>query len=571
MTRKEWPLYLFLVLSVAFAYLAAVMARNVSGIYLWLLLPSLVCGFVTYLFYRWNHRYKQLQKLRATWGEEQKDKRWKAEEAALLFEGMPQNETDIDDRTWHDLNMDFLFPKLDRTLTWPGQQRLYQMLRTPQIRDLSCLEQRKIFIKTLHENQGLREDIQMQLNTMDGRIGSGLATLLWQKPAITPVHSLKLYRLMYVVALLSPLLVILSSRYVFLILLIFQLNMYLHFSVQKEIKSYFEAVRSLGQLIRVGKGVSAIESNVLDSLLQEVRTTTRNVLGFAKIVRHVGVESSDPLLGAALQYSSIFFLSEVRGFYRALDFIEENRDDLQRLFLAIGELDALQSIASYRISLPYYSEPVFVQDQKFQVTEAYHPLLEEPVSNSVVVKDKGILVTGSNMSGKSTFLRMVGLNALLAQTIVTSLSTEYVACPVQLITSIGRADNVVEGKSYYLEEALGVRRVLDALNDDIVTLAIFDELFRGTNSEERIFAATQVLNYLISRNALVFVATHDLELVELLEQSYESVHFSEQVSELGLEFDYKLKKGPATTKNAIALLRYLEYPKEITDPRVPLD
>ena len=123
----------------------------------------------------------------------------------------------------------------------------------------------------------------------------------------------------------------------------------------------------------------------------------------------------------------------------------------------------------------------------------------------------------------------------------------------------------VEGKSYYLEEALGVRRVLDALNEEIVTLAIFDELFRGTNSEERIFAAWRVMEYLINRNAMVFVATHDLELTELLEQSYTSVHFSERVGDMGLEFDYKLKKGPATTRNAIALLRYLEYPKEITD------
>ena len=196
--------------------------------------------------------------------------------------------------------------------------------------------------------------------------------------------------------------------------------------------------------------------------------------------------------------------------------------------------------------------------------DAYHPLLEQPVSNSIEVREQGVLITGSNMSGKSTFLRTVGLNALLGQTIYTCTARAYVGCPLRLLTSIGRADNVVEGKSYYLEEALSVLRIVDAITPAITTLVILDELYRGTNSEERIFAARRVLEYLAKRNALVLVATHDLELTDFFAYQYRSMHFSEQVGQLGLEFDYKLKKGPATTRNAIALLRYLGYPEEIT-------
>ena len=563
MRKGEWPLYLFLLLSGFFLYATAVLAKNVSLAYLWLLGPSLVWGLLAYLFYRQNYRQKQLQKIRQTWGKEEKSRERKFDEISFLFRSMPKAQGDIDDRTWHDLNMDIVFSHLDRTFTWPGQQRLYQMLRIQET--LSALEERKGFIRVFQENKEQREKIQLELNAMDPRIGSALAILLWDSPVITPVHSMNLYRFMYGLALLAPFLLTLGPKYFFLVLLIFQANMYLHFSVQKEIKSYFEGVRSLGQLINVGKGLGTVESKELQPLLQTVNSSARNVQAYLKIVRHVGVESTDPMMGTFLQYFSIFFLAEVRGFYRALEFIEKNRSDLRRLFLAIGELDALQSVASYRTSLAYYSEPLFTKEHEFRLSEAYHPLLQEPVSNSISVTDKGVLVTGSNMSGKSTFLRTVGLNALFAQTIVTCLAKQYVACRVQLITSIGRADNVVEGKSYYLEEALGVRRVLDALNEEIVTLAIFDELFRGTNSEERIFAAWRVMEYLINRNAMVFVATHDLELTELLEQSYTSVHFSERVGDMGLEFDYKLKKGPATTRNAIALLRYLEYPKEITD------
>ena len=157
------------------------------------------------------------------------------------------------------------------------------------------------------------------------------------------------------------------------------------------------------------------------------------------------------------------------------------------------------------------------------------------------------------------------MNVLLGQSIATCPAKVYRGCPLRLMTSIGRADNIIEGRSYYLEEALSVLRIVEKVNEEMTTLVIFDELYRGTNSEERIFAARRVLEYLVRRNALVLTATHDLELTSLLEAEYTSFHFSERVGELGLEFDYKLKEGPATTKNAIALLRHLGYPAEITN------
>jgi len=203
----------------------------------------------------------------------------------------------------------------------------------------------------------------------------------------------------------------------------------------------------------------------------------------------VGVESTDPLLYMFQQYVTIFYLAEVRGFFRSLSFIDENRDALQRLFLVVGEIDALQSAASFRASLAYYCQPEFVEANGLTLEEAYHPLLSDPVPNSIEVSDRGILITGSNMSGKSTFLRTVGVNVLLAQSIYTCLAKEYRSCPLRLLTSIGRADNVIEGKSYYLEEALSILRVIEALNEELTTLVILDELYRGTNSEERIFAA----------------------------------------------------------------------------------
>ena len=533
--------------------------------YLWLLLPGVGFAVLGYFEYRRLERRKLLSRLRQEWGLEELDKERNYKEISGLFELAPQTDMVIDDRTWHDLNMDIVFSRVDRTFTWPGIQRLYQLMRSPEIKNVGKIGERTAMISDLQTDSKLREDVQVILSKMDARVGSGLCTLLWGNPEVDPVHPLWLYRIMFVLALLSPLLLLVSVRYTIAMLFIFQVNMYLHFKVQKRIRSHFEGVRSLRQLMSISRKMAGIRSECLEKLLSKIRGSLGEVREFTKIVRFVGVETTDPFMHMFQQYFTIFFLAEVRGFYRALEFIEDNREVLQDLFMAVGEVDALQSVASYRDSLEYYCEPYFVRKRGLQLEEAYHPLLSDPIPNSIVAKERGLLITGSNMSGKSTFLRTMGLNVLMAQTIGTCTSKSYQACPVRLLTSIGRSDNVVEGKSYYLEEALSVLRILEVINDDTTTLVIFDELYRGTNSEERIFAAQRVLEYLVCRNSLVFVATHDLELTSLLANSYTSLHYSERVGQLGLEFDYKLKKGPATTKNAIALLRYLGYPKEITD------
>ena len=563
--RRNIRLYALLFLAGFCVYLAILLGREISPAYLWLLLPGSGFGLLSYLEYRRLERKKLLARIRSEWGVKELARDRNFREISALFELAPKADTMIDDRTWHDLNMDIVYSRMDRTFTWPGSQRLYQILRSPAIDELEKNEARSGMISALEADSALREDVQIILSRMGARNGSGLCTLLWRELKAGRVHSLWLYRIMAIVALFSPLMLLVSPRFAVGIVFIFQINMYLHFKVQKQIRAYFEGVRSLRQLLHISRKLGALRSEPLDEILARIREPCGKVQQFTKIVRFVGIETTDPFMHMFQQYFAIFLLAEVRGFYRALDFIKANRQALQDLFLAVGEVDALQSVASYRTSLEYYCEPCFVQERCLELEDAYHPLIQDPVANSISVKDRGVMITGSNMSGKSTFLRTVGLNVLLAQTIGTCTSKSYRACPVRLLSSIGRSDNVVEGKSYYLEEALSVLRVLDVTNDENATLVIFDELYRGTNSEERILAAQRVLRYLAQRNSLVFVATHDLELTSLLGDKYTSLHFRECVSDLGLEFDYKLKKGPATTKNAIALLRYLGYPEEITE------
>ncbi len=177
----------------------------------------------------------------------------------------------------------------------------------------------------------------------------------------------------------------------------------------------------------------------------------------------------------------------------------------------------------------------------------------------------GVLVTGSNMSGKSTFLRTVGVNVVLAQSVNTCLARAYEAPVYQVRSCIGRADDLIAGKSYYLVEVESVLSLVNASESAEPHLFIFDELFRGTNAVERIAAGEAVLHALVSggKPHVVLTATHDGELVDLLRDEYDVYHLGDAIGPDGLTFDYHLTPGPATSRNAIALLKLNGAPESL--------
>jgi len=188
------------------------------------------------------------------------------------------------------------------------------------------------------------------------------------------------------------------------------------------------------------------------------------------------------------------------------------------------------------------------------------------VPNSIALAPPhGVLVTGSNMSGKSTFLRTVGVNVVLAQSIDTCLARRYEAPVYDVRSCIGRSDDLIAGKSYYLVEVESVLALVKASEETQPHLFIFDELFRGTNAVERIAAGEAVLRTLIAegRRHVVLAATHDAELVDLLHDRYVVYHLGDAIGPNGLTFDYRLTPGPATSRNAISLLKLSGAPESL--------
>jgi DNA mismatch repair ATPase MutS len=283
---------------------------------------------------------------------------------------------------------------------------------------------------------------------------------------------------------------------------------------------------------------------------------------------------SGQLGSLVLEYLNLLFCLDANALFFGARELAARGPELLRVIHAVGEVDAAQSVASYRAGVTGWTRPQFAAPGSPSVmTAVRHPLLPDAVPNTIVIDARrGAIITGSNMSGKTTFLRTVGVTTVLAQTINTCLAEEYRSPAFVVRSCIGRADDPSSGKSYYLVEVESVLTLVNWSRTATPHLFLFDELFRGTNAVERIAAGEAVLHALVVPRAgaatcphAVLAATHDQELVDLLRESYAAYHFTDTIDDQGLSFDFRLLPGAATTRNAILLLRLRGAPEDLVE------
>jgi hypothetical protein len=236
---------------------------------------------------------------------------------------------------------------------------------------------------------------------------------------------------------------------------------------------------------------------------------------------------------------------------------------------ALGEVEGLAAVAALAHANPDWSFPkVFAfAPPQIEARALGHPLLApgSRVANDIVIGPPGTLqlISGSNMSGKSTLLRAVGLNVVLAQAGAPVCAASMRCPPLRMHTSIHIHDSLQQGLSYFMAELRQLKVIIDAAERGSVTPAVLylvDELLRGTNSEERIVAARIVARRLLGGDAIGMVTTHDLALFDdpAIAPHIRHYHFSEvfetSMERDGVRFDYRLHAGPATSRNALRLL-----------------
>ncbi|HKQ69653.1 MAG TPA: DNA mismatch repair protein MutS [Polyangiaceae bacterium] len=240
--------------------------------------------------------------------------------------------------------------------------------------------------------------------------------------------------------------------------------------------------------------------------------------------------------------------------------------NVRRWLEVIGEMEALSSLAGFAHDHPDAAWPTLTETPAFDAEALGHPLVPKAtrVRNDVRLRGAGtaLLVTGSNMSGKSTLLRSMGIGAVMAMAGAPVVARRLEISPFELRTSMWARDSLIKGVSHFYAELLKLKRVVDGLSGGRPLFFLLDEILQGTNSRERVIGARSVLRHLLEHGAMGAVSTHDIGLLELspeLDAKLDKVHFEEQVTtENGVSsmtFDYQLRPGVVRSTNALRLMK----------------
>ncbi len=472
----------------------------------------------------------------------------------------------IDDITWNDLNMDDVFKKINNTQSTAGQEVLYDMLRTP-LYNQKILTKRDKVIEYFKNNEKERYEIQFILGKLGKSNEVYITNCLFNKEDNSKSKLLK-FRLLAWLPAISLLLLFLNPICIILTVGFVVLNVFI--SQKNKVKNYdADGFKYMIKLINAAnkikeKNIYEIDENInsIDASLKKLKNIKR---------KRVGIQEKSIMsdMDIFTEYANLVFLRELITYEKVKNTIIKNKEELKHVYEYIGTIDALIAIASFRESLDFYTKPYLKisekkEDNTIEFKDIYHPLVKNPVLNNGNFS-KGVLITGSNASGKSTFIKTIAINAIMAQTIYTCFAKEYKSSYFNIYTSMALKDDIHSSESYYIVEIKSLKRILDQVHNSIPCLCFVDEILRGTNTVERIASSCEVLKNIGNENALCFAATHDVELTYMLDDIFENYHFEESITDNDIKFDYKLHGGRTRTRNAIKLLEFMGYDKNLVE------
>lgn len=492
-------------------------------------------------------------------------------EHIAMYSRRHSEEHQIDDITWNDLHMDDVYRRINTCVSAAGDEYLYYRLRTP-VYDADAAERAEDCVRFFAEHEAQRREVQDMLFDL-GRMGKYSIYEYLDNLDTLGERGNGRYLAGDLLLLMGVLLMFRSLPIGLAVLLVMLCrNIVGYYREYRQIEPYITSFRYINRLLAGAKRMSRRTIPAIAGEQARLAACYRSMRGFIRnsyLIVFTEKGNGNPL-GVLADYLRMTTYLDMIQFNRALRAVREHAGQIDEMVTIFGQIETAIAVGSYRRALGdswcvprlHYERSA---DRRLVAESLYHPLLASPVSNSVQA-DRGVLITGSNASGKSTFLRAVALNALLAQTIHTCPADRYEAPVFRICSSMSLRDDLIGGQSYYMVEIRSIKRILDlvkAAEDGRPVLCFVDEVLRGTNTVERIAASTQIMRALAGGNALCFAATHDVELTKLLEREYDNYHFEERMEADDIVFPYRLLKGPATTRNAIALLGALGYDSRI--------
>jgi DNA mismatch repair ATPase MutS len=465
-----------------------------------------------------------------------------------------------------------IFQWINSCHTYHGRIDLARIMREP-VRDAGIILEKQAAIQELAGKIDWRQ--QLELNGLITDAGKSPDNFLkWSEDKKQTLNNpLLIYciRSLPYISLVAGLIgyLLTDTLVVFSIVYTFQLAIF-GFFYNKTTKAIQSFEKNSALLLVYSRLLDIIEKQHFTSLYAD--KVKKNLHSSKRLSASTILNSISKILNATDIKSSIIYgivnivwLWDLQCVIKA-DRIKKQHGSNFRLWIeTIGVFESLSSLSIIRFEHPNWADPTFKETVLGIKTERMgHPLLHDftRVDNDFSLQPNGTaaIITGSNMSGKSTFLRSVGTNLVLAYAGAPVCAANFECSIMNIYSSMRVNDDLSTKVSTFYAELLRIKKIVEAVKNGETILFLLDELFRGTNSQDRHDGAVAVLHSLLNKKSIGIISTHDMDLCKVAEmnpKTFFNYHFEEQYRDDSISIDYKIKNGPSTTKNAMFLIRMM--------------
>ncbi|OPF52784.1 DNA mismatch repair protein MutS [Clostridium baratii] len=465
-----------------------------------------------------------------------------------------------------------LFQLINDTLTKGGREKLVKSLSLEKLPSKEEIHNKQKGIEELGKKIEWRQELlvrgKSKLKSKKREVNELEALLKWSNSSSKKRGSKKLIAYIFIAltfaSIVSAILRFITPSYVLLFLMVnfvviklltkdYKEDILLINDIKGTVKSYSEILKMIENEEFDSEYLKAIKKKLNNS---EGISCSEEMKKLSNLLDWVGDSSSNAyyLILNILIFSDVFIMENLE------DWKKKNSKELENWLDVMSEIDSLVSISNLYFDFEDWNFPSISDKKEIRGKKIGHPLIgERAVRNDYSLSDgkRVTLITGSNMSGKSTFLRTIGLNLLLAYIGAPVYSEEFTCGIFNIYTCMRTKDNLEESISSFYAEILRIKILIEATKRGEDVFFLLDEIFKGTNSVDRHTGATELINQLIDGGAMGLVSTHDLELCDLEEHDsrIENYNFREYYENNKIKFDYKLRKGKSETQNAIHLMK----------------
>ena len=475
----------------------------------------------------------------------------------LLASTLQPTDSQVDDQTWYDLALHKVFDQLNYTQSSIGAEALYQKMRLLTFQPDDSLRELEEFFE---RQPDLRLRVQVIMNQL-GKKNHNMARSIVANPGN---QDSRIYLSLYIFLACLPVLSLFFLPF-------FKIQAFSVLIASVTFNIIFSSIRNWSNKMRLDQVSYLVRifasAEKLSRLALPKKETLKQAIQPFKKTKVISSILQSPTGNSEMEIiliylNFLFLIPQIAQIY-IYQQVRAHQKEAQETINLLGELEVAISLLRHKRDGKLVCHPCFKQDGGIKGKGIYHPLLADPVANDVSF-EKNMVISGDNASGKSTYLKMVAINCILAQGLGFAYGESLELSYGHVMTSMDVSDDIEVGDSYFITESKTILRMIENLKKPGFHYFFIDELFKGTNTIERIGAGLGIVRWLSGRNCLYMISSHDIELVVASGAVNDNYHFDSRYVDGKIVFDYHIKQGAAVTKNAVNTLKSLHFPSEIT-------